>query len=290
MSEVSTQPRARTLLSRFGIAPRKALGQNFLIDDNIIERIVKLARLDATTSVVEIGPGLGAITFGLAAVAKRVTAVDADRTLVPILQTVLSEAGVGNVDVVNADALEFDFAAAAAQAGSPVVVVGNLPYQITSPLLFAVLGAADSGRVVSRALFMVQKEVADRMCATPGGKIYGRLSVMVQQFATVRVVLKVGSRAFLPPPAVLSSVVEIVPRAAPLGPIDSVFRFEHVVKAAFSTRRKMLRNALETAYEREFVGKALTEAAIDGERRAETLTVVEFARLSNALPDPGRGA
>jgi len=290
MSEGPTPPRARALLTRFGIAPRKALGQNFLVDDNVIERIIKLARLDDATSVVEIGPGLGAITFGLAAVAKRVTAVDADRTLVPILQTVLAEAGVNNVDVVNADALEFDFATAAGQAGSPLVVVGNLPYQITSPLLFAVLGAADCGRVVSRALFMVQKEVADRMCATPGGKIYGRLSVMVQQFATVRVVLKVGSRAFLPPPAVLSSVIEIVPRPTPLGPIDSVMRFEQVVKAAFSTRRKMLRNALETAYEREVVGKALAEAAIDGERRAETLTVVEFARLTNALPDPSPGA
>jgi 16S rRNA (adenine1518-N6/adenine1519-N6)-dimethyltransferase len=290
MSEEGAPPRARALLSRFGIAPRKALGQNFLIDDNIIERIVKLARLDGETSVVEIGPGLGAITFGLAAVAKRVTAVDADRTLVPILQTVLAESGVGNVEVVNADALAFDFSAAAVQAGSPLVVVGNLPYQITSPLLFAVLGAADSGRVVSRALFMVQKEVADRMCATPGGKIYGRLSVMVQQFATVRVVLKVGSRAFLPPPAVLSSVIEIVPRSVPLGPIDSVLRFEYVVKAAFATRRKMLRNALETGYEREIVTQALAESAIDGERRAETLTVVEFARLSNALPDPVPGA
>jgi 16S rRNA (adenine1518-N6/adenine1519-N6)-dimethyltransferase len=174
---------------------------------------------------------------------------------------------------------------AASRVARPLVVVGNLPYQITSPLVFAICEAAERGRVISRAIIMVQREFAERMMARPGSKTYGRLSVMVQQWAAVEILFHVGSGAFHPVPAVTSSVVRLTPRPAPLAPVRDADLFADVVRAAFGTRRKMLRRSLEPAFGRIVVRAALERARIDGMRRAEELSIEELARLADAVAE-----
>jgi 16S rRNA (adenine1518-N6/adenine1519-N6)-dimethyltransferase len=194
--------------------------------------------------------------------------------------------GQPNLEIVALDALDFDLAAAAARAGRPLVVVANLPYQITTPLLFAITGSARRGSVVGRAVLMVQRELAERVVAPAGSKTYGRLSVMVQQQAHVEILFNVGAGAFHPPPAVTSTVFRLTVRPAPLAPVRDDRLFAAVVKAAFATRRKMLRRALAPAFG-EAVPRALARAGIDETRRAEELDVVAFARLTEALADEG---
>jgi 16S rRNA (adenine1518-N6/adenine1519-N6)-dimethyltransferase len=273
-------PTARELLALHGLTPKKALGQNFLVDPRVQERIVAAAKIAPDDVVVEIGPGLGALTFRLGEAAKQVIAVDRDRQMVDVLRTQL--ANRPNIEVVLGDALEFDLRRAAEQAGRPLVVVGNLPYVVTSPLLFAILEAAAGGRVVDRAVLMVQKEFAQRMLAPPGSRVYGRLSVMAQQACEAEILFHVGAGAFLPPPAVTSSVLRLRPRPQPLASVEDAGTFERVVREAFGTRRKMLRRALEPGFG-ERAAMALAAAAIDGTRRAEELSVADFARLANAL-------
>jgi 16S rRNA (adenine1518-N6/adenine1519-N6)-dimethyltransferase len=273
-------PTARVLLVRHGLSPKKSLGQNFLVDPRVQERIVAAARLEADDVVVEIGAGLGALTARLGVSAKRVIAIDRDVRLVDILRAELAEQR--NVEVVLADALEFDLRRAAVEAGRPLVVVGNLPYVVTSPLLFAILEAAAGGQVIDRALLMVQKEFAQRMLAPPGSRVYGRLSVMAQQATQAEMLFHVGPGSFLPPPAVTSSVLRLRPRQEPLAPVRDAELFARVVREAFGTRRKMLRRALEPAF-KERAAVALAAAQIEGTRRAEELSVADFARLANAL-------
>jgi 16S rRNA (adenine1518-N6/adenine1519-N6)-dimethyltransferase len=273
-------PTARVLLSRHGLSPKKSLGQNFLVDPRVQARIVAAAGLGSEDIVVEIGAGLGALTARLGDAAKRVIAIDRDARLVEVLRALL--AGRSNVEIVLADALLFDLGQAAAEAGRPLVVVGNLPYVVTSPLLFAILGAAAGGKVIDRAVLMVQKEFAQRMLAPPGSRVYGRLSVMAQQAAEAEILFHVGPGAFLPPPAVTSSVVRLRPRQEPLAPVKDAELFARVVREAFGARRKMLRRALEPAFG-ERAAEALAAANVEGTRRAEELSVADFARLANAL-------
>jgi 16S rRNA (adenine1518-N6/adenine1519-N6)-dimethyltransferase len=273
-------PTARELLARHGLSPKKALGQNFLVDPRVQDRIVAAGQITADDVVVEIGAGLGALTARLGQVAKQVIAIDRDRQLVEVLR---AELGQGtNIDIVLGDALELDFRLAAEKAGRPLVVVGNLPYVVTSPLLFAILDAAAGGAVVDRAVLMVQKEFAQRMLAPSGSRVYGRLSVMAQQAAEAEILFHVGAGAFLPPPAVTSSVFRLRPRKQPLAPVNDRAVFDRVVREAFGTRRKMLRRALEPAFG-ERAAVALAAANIEGTRRAEELSVADFARLANAL-------
>ena len=276
---------ARELLNRYNLRPKKNWGQNFLVDENAKQRIVQAVQAGPDDTVVEIGAGLGAITQGLAAQAKHVVAVDRDPDMIAVLREVF--AGNERVDVQSLDALDFDFAAAALKAGGPVRVAGNLPYQITTPLLFHVLGQAAHGRVVSRAVFMVQKEVADRLAAAPDSKIYGRLSVMVQQVAEVKSLFRVSPHAFLPQPKVVSTVFALTPRAQPLAAVVSDALFASVVRHAFGSRRKMLRRALDAAFGGDVVSKGLAGAGIDETRRAETLSVTEFGALTNAMAAAG---
>ncbi len=273
---------ARTLLSKYCLSPKKAWGQNFLTDPNTQVRIAKAADLQPDDVVVEIGAGLGALTVHLARSAKRVFAVERDPDLVRVLRAELVPR-YGTLLVEPGDALEVDFLAKAREAGRPLVVIGNLPYQITSPLLFRVIDAADGGQVVSRAVFMVQREFAERMAAGPGSKTYGRLSVMVQQAANVRILFHVGSGAFVPPPNVTSTVFRLDLRATPLAPVRDPQVFAMTVAAAFSTRRKMLRRALGTAFGDDVAPAALAAAGILGTRRAEELSVPEFGRLADQL-------
>lgn len=273
-------PTARELLARHGLAPKKALGQNFLVDPRVQERIVAAAQIASDDVVVEIGAGLGALTARLADAARKVIAIDRDRQMVEVLRAELGQRP--NIDIVLGDALEFDLRQAAKRAGRALVVVGNLPYVVTSPLLFAILAAGAGGGVVDRVVVMVQKEFAQRMLAPPGSRVYGRLSVMAQQAAEAEILFHVGAGAFLPPPAVTSSVLRLRPRRQPLAPVDDHGIFDRVVREAFGTRRKMLRRALEPGFG-ERAARALLAANIEGTRRAEELSVADFARLANAL-------
>ena len=288
MSTVSEEKRsplatARELLNRHGLSPKKSLGQNFLVDPRVQERIVGAAEIRDTDVVVEIGAGLGALTTRLADVAKRVIAIDRDAQLVAVLRAELADRP--NLEIVLGDALDFDLGQASRTAGQALVVVGNLPYVVTSPVLFATIEAAAGGQVVDRAIFMVQKEFAQRMLAPPGSRVYGRLSVMVQQAASAEILFHVGAGAFLPPPAITSTVLRLRPRPQPLAEVSDAGLFARVVREAFGARRKMLRRALEPGFGGARAAAALEAAGIAGTRRAEELAVADFARLANALAE-----
>jgi 16S rRNA (adenine1518-N6/adenine1519-N6)-dimethyltransferase len=277
----SVFPTARELLAKHGLLPKRSLGQNFLVDTRVQERIVDAARVSGQDVVVEIGAGLGALTARFLPRAASVIALERDARLVRVLRAEF--AGAANLQIVEGDALEFDLVAAAQAAGRPLVVVGNLPYVVTSPVIFATLEAAAGGQVVDRAVLMVQKEFAQRMLSPSGGREYGRLSVMVQQAAETEILFHVGPGAFLPPPAVVSTVVRLRPRAQPLCESSEAGLFSLVVREAFGTRRKMLRRALEPAFGSARAAAALATAGIAGTRRAEELSVADFVRLAQAL-------
>lgn len=268
---------ARGLLARHGLRAKKSWGQNFLIDRSVQERIVAAAAPDPVDVVVEIGPGLGALTEHLVRLAQRVVAVERDTDMVEVLR----ERFGARLDLRPADALAFDFEEEAGRAGRPLVVVGNLPYQITSPLLFRIIETRPG--TVSRAVIMVQREVAERMAAQPGSKIYGRLSVMVQQAAAVKILFHVGRHAFTPQPQVVSTVLRLDPRPSPLAPVHDPATFAAVVRLGFAGRRKMLRRSLGDPFGAEVVAEALAAAGVPGTKRAEELTVANFGSIADAL-------
>ena len=277
----------RRVLARHGLRAKKSWGQNFLHDRSVHARIVAAAACTAEDVVVEIGAGLGTLTAALAAAEPppaRVIALERDADMLHVLDAELG--GEPRVTITAADAAAFDFVAASREAGRPLVVVGNLPYQLASALVVAIVHA---GGAIARAVVMVQREFAQRVVAPPGSRTYGRLSVTVQQHADARILFHVPPGAFHPAPAVTSSVMRLVLRSAPLAPVRDAALFDEVVKQAFSTRRKMLRRALEPAFGEEAVAHALAAAGIDETLRAERLSVADFARLTDAL-DAARGA
>ena len=263
------------ILRRHGLRPKKEWGQNFLGNERILSALAALARLEPTDTVVELGAGLGHFTRALAASGAQVVAVERDPELVPILKADLKDL---RVEIEQGDAKQVDLAAHARRAGGPVVLVGNLPYHLSSPILFHLL---DNRASVKRAVFLLQREVAERVAAPPGGKEYGLLSVLLGLYADAHVGLAVPRGAFLPPPDVESSalVLELLP--APRAPIGDEQRFRAVVKAAFSQRRKTLWNALNAL---EGGREALTRSGVDPQRRGETLSVAEFAAIERGMP------
>jgi 16S rRNA (adenine1518-N6/adenine1519-N6)-dimethyltransferase len=250
---------------------RKRFGQHFLHDRGVIERI--LAALDPRPGdvIVEIGPGLGALTRPLLERSAPLHVVELDRDLVARLR---SEIPADRLVVHEADALKFDFGALA--GGRRLRVVGNLPYNVSTPLLFHLL---DQSEHISDMLFMLQKEVVDRMAAAAGSKDYGRLSVMLQAHLRVEKLFDVRPGAFTPPPKVDSSVVRLTPHRVPPVAIANADAFARIVRAAFSQRRKTLRNTLKNLVAPE----TMQALGIDPTRRAETLSLAEFARLANHL-------
>jgi 16S rRNA (adenine1518-N6/adenine1519-N6)-dimethyltransferase len=256
------------LLRKHGLRPKKEWGQNFLGDERALSELARLARIEKGDTVVELGAGLGHFTQALAATGARVVAVERDRELVPVLRSELP-----SVEVAEADAKSFDFA----QFGRRVIVCGNLPYHLSSPILFHLL---DQRAFVKRAVLLLQREVADRIAAPPGGRDYGLLSVLVQHVADAHVGLEVSRHFFTPPPEVESCALVLDFLDAPRAEVHDEARFRALVKAAFSQRRKTLWNALKS-----FAGgrAALEKAGIDRQRRAETLSVAEFAALERAL-------
>ena len=260
------------LLRRHGLRPKKEWGQNFLGDEHLLSALAALAQLRPGDTAVELGAGLGHFTRALAATGAHVIAVERDRELAPILRDELPK-----VEVVEADAKSFDLRAVAARAGQRIVVCGNLPYHLSSPILFHLL---DQREAVRRAVLLLQREVAERIAAPPGGRNYGLLSVLVQHVANASLALSVPRHAFTPPPEVESAALVLDFLEKPRAEVRDEARFRALVKAAFSQRRKTLWNALKAM---PGARAALEKSGIDPRRRGETLSVEEFGSIERAL-------
>lgn len=289
---VSAPGRTMELLRRHGITLKKSLGQNFVVDTNVLKRIVDAAELAPRKGVLEIGPGIGALTEQLALAAGRVVAVEIDGRLLPALREMA--AAHGNVEIVHADILKTDlrrlFETHFADMDA-VSVAANLPYYATTPIIMRLL---ETRLPLEHIVVMVQKEVADRMGASPGTKDYGSLSVAVQFYCEAKVIAAVPPSVFIPRPDVDSAVIRLTMRRQPAAAVSDEKFFFEVVRAAFAQRRKTILNNMQAKF-----GKAckadlaalLENIGIDPGRRGETLSIAEFAALSEALleayPKPG---
>jgi len=274
-------PDARTLLEKHGLRAKKHFGQNFLTSERVFRAIVDATVRADDDWIVEVGAGLGTLTARLAERVPegKVIALERDPDMVAVLTAELGH--LGNVEVEAGDALRYDFKAAAKWRGDPITVCGNLPYHIAAPIIFKACAARGA---VARAVVMVQKEMADRMVAGPGTKTYGAMGVMLQSYATCRLVVNAPAGAFTPSPKVDSAVVKLDFTAPPALDLPDEEHHRAVVHAAFGQRRKTLRNALRAVYADDAVAAALAACAIDGQRRGETLSLVEFAALARAIP------
>ena len=264
------------ICKRFDIKMSKKLGQNFLIKRGIVDEIVKAADLQEGEPVLEIGPGIGTLTQGLAQSGANVTAIELDTRLLEVLDTTLAQ--YSNVTIVHGDVLKLDVPSI--MHHERFKVVANLPYYITTPIIMSLL---ESRLPIERLVVMVQKEVALRMVAKPGTKDYGALSVAVQYYTKPDIVLDVPPKSFLPAPAVTSSVIRCVLRDKP--PVDVVDEklFFRVVKAGVAQRRKTFANTMKTTgLSKDRIEELLAKANIDGQRRGETFTLQEFADVANA--------
>lgn len=276
----------REIKEKYGFRLTKSLGQNFLTDKNIIDRIIEGAQIGENDLVIEIGPGIGVITYEASLAARKVIAVEIDRNLIPILAETLAERD--NIEVVNRDILKTDVNALIAEAREKdpaiekVRIIGNLPYYITTPIIMKLL---EEGVCADGITVMMQKEVADRIKAPAGNKTYGALSVAVQYYCEVEGVVNVPKEVFVPQPKVDSAVLNLkIRKEKPVELMDDQVFFQ-VVKAGFGQRRKTLNNSLMgvEGTTREIAGSALEAAGIEPSRRAETLTLEEFAKLSNEV-------
>ena len=264
------------ICKRFDIKMSKKLGQNFLIKRGIVDEIVHAAELTPGEPVLEVGPGIGTLTQGLAQSGADVTAIELDRRLLEVLDTTL--ASYDNVRIIHGDVLKLDVPSI--MNHKPFKVVANLPYYITTPIIMSLL---ESRLPIERLVVMVQKEVALRMVAKPGTKDYGALSVAVQYYTEPDIVLDVPPKSFLPAPAVTSSVIRCVLRDKP--PVDVIDEklFFRVVKAGFAQRRKTFSNTMKTTgLSKDRIEELLAKANIDCQRRGETFTLQEFADVANA--------
>lgn len=272
------------LLSSRNLFPKKHMGQNFLAEPSTAEMIIRRACLSDAV-VVEIGAGVGALTVFAASVAKHVYAVEKDRDLAGVLEAVLIEKGVRNVEIINKNIFDVGFEEIAVGQDAPLVVIGNLAYNISSQVIVSLISKR---RIIERAVLMFQTEMARRLYADPGSKEYGRLSVMTRYCADVYRIARVRANQFYPRPRVDSEVIEIRFRAPEVKAMDEAL-LSGLVKAAFGKRRKTLRNALsgsELGADDRILDKAFASAGIDGSRRAETLSVTEFVTLSNCIHTP----
>lgn len=282
--DVGSPKRTKDIIAKYGFTFKKSLGQNFLIDQNILRKIVSAAELDETKGALEIGPGIGALTQQLSQEAGRVTAIEIDNRLIPILQDVFADSP--NVHVEHGDVLKLNLPELMEKqfAGlSGVSVVANLPYYVTTPILMKLL---EEKLPLENIVVMIQKEVAQRMAAKPGGKEYGSLSVAVQYYCVPELVCIVPHTVFIPQPNVDSAVIKLSLREKPAVDVQNEDHFFRTVQASFSQRRKTLMNNL-TAFvgkaNRDQLGPLLSSCGIDPTRRGETLSLEEFASLSKAL-------
>ncbi|WP_323693823.1 16S rRNA (adenine(1518)-N(6)/adenine(1519)-N(6))-dimethyltransferase RsmA [Staphylococcus pseudintermedius] len=280
--DIATPSRTRALLNQYGFNFKKSLGQNFLIDVNIINRIIDASGIDHMTGVIEIGPGMGSLTEQLAKNAQHVLAFEIDQRLIPVLDDTLSS--YNNVTVINEDILKANVAEAIQQHLShceKIMVVANLPYYITTPILLTLL---EQDLNIDGYVVMMQKEVGERLNAQVGTKAYGSLSIVAQYYTETSRVLTVPKTVFMPPPNVDSIVVKLMKRESPIVDVDNPNAFFKMTKGAFSQRRKTIYNNYQNLFEngkeqKETIMQWLERADIDPKRRGETLSIQEYARL-----------
>ena len=284
--DIATPIRTKEILQKYGFSFKKSLGQNFLIDPNILRNIVSHAYLTENSGAIEIGPGIGALTEHLAREAKKVVSFEIDQRLLPVLEDTLSP--YDNVTIVHSDILKADVVKVIEQEMpgiEDIMVVANLPYYVTTPILMKLL----NDRLPIRGfVVMMQKEVADRITAKPGTKAYGSLSIAIQYYCTAEIAMVVPKTVFMPQPNVDSAVIRLIKHnTPPVEVIDEDFLFE-VSRASFAQRRKTIFNNLQAGLQngkqkKELIVSALEEAGIEPTRRGETLSIQEFGKLSNCL-------
>lgn len=284
MAYLGTPSATKEIINKYSFAFQKKFGQNFLIDSNVLESIIRGAEITKDDFVLEIGPGIGTMTQYLCEAARQVVAVEIDKMLIPILEDTLSE--YDNVEVINQDVLKVDIKSLAEEKnnGEPIKVVANLPYYITTPII---MGLFESGVPIDSITIMVQKEVADRMQTVPGSKDYGALSLAVQYYATAKVILNVSATCFMPRPNVDSAVIKLTRHKEPtVNVADEKLMFK-IIRASFNQRRKTLVNGLknspELSFSKEQIVKAIEKIGKPETIRGEALTLEEFAELANAF-------
>lgn len=283
--DISTPRRTKEIIQKHGFSFKKSLGQNFLIDQNILGKIVGAAELDPEKGALEIGPGIGALTEKLGQAAGKVVAIEIDQRLIPILGEVLEpypQIKVVHGDVLRLDLKELFTREFASQTG--VSVVANLPYYVTTPILMKLL---EERLPLENIVVMIQKEVAERMAAAPGSKTYGSLSIAVQYYSEPELVCVVPHTVFIPQPNVDSAVIRLKVRTSPPVEVTNEEFFFETVQASFSQRRKTISNNLKSRFfpkeDRTRLEELLAASGIEPSRRAETLSLEEFARLANVL-------
>ncbi|WP_070121531.1 16S rRNA (adenine(1518)-N(6)/adenine(1519)-N(6))-dimethyltransferase RsmA [Bacillus marinisedimentorum] len=283
--DIATPIRTKEILEKFGFSFKKSLGQNFLIDPNVLKKIVSQSGLSKTSGAIEIGPGIGALTEQLARTAGKVVAFEIDQRLLPILDETLApydNATVIHKDVLKADVrqvIEKEFA-----DFEDIWVVANLPYYVTTPILMKLL---EEDLPIKGIVVMIQKEVADRIAASPGTKDYGSLSIAVQYYTEAETTVTVPKTVFIPQPNVDSAVIRLTKRAQPPVDVKDESLFFSVVRSSFAQRRKTILNNLghnlSDLFDKQAVAESLEAAGIDPKRRGETLSIEEYGRLSNVL-------
>ncbi|NSL52878.1 16S rRNA (adenine(1518)-N(6)/adenine(1519)-N(6))-dimethyltransferase RsmA [Calidifontibacillus erzurumensis] len=283
--DIATPVRTKMILEKYGFSFKKSLGQNFLIDLNILNRIVDFAELTENSGVIEIGPGIGALTEQLAKRAKKVVAFEIDGRLLPILAETLEP--YPHVKIIHEDVLKANVKQVIAEEfedGQDLMVVANLPYYVTTPIIMKLL---NDHLPIRGLVVMLQKEVADRIAASPGTKDYGSLSIAVQYFTEAKMVMTVPKTVFIPQPNVDSAVIRLTKRPTPAIKVENEEFFFTVVRASFAQRRKTIFNNLTSHFkqtiEKQTIEKALLDAGIDPKRRGETLSIEEFGNLSDSL-------
>ncbi|SFB96636.1 16S rRNA (adenine1518-N6/adenine1519-N6)-dimethyltransferase [Alkalibacterium subtropicum] len=288
--DIATPNRTKEILRTYGLSAKKSLGQNFIIDTNILRNIVEAGEVSDRTTVIEVGPGIGALTEQLAKQAGNVIAFEIDDRLLPVLADTLSP--YDNIEIIHEDILNVDleaFYASHLKDAKEIVVVANLPYYITTPIIIRFL---ESQLPIDRMVLMMQKEVASRLSAQPSTKAYGSLSIAVQYYMDAEVAFTVPKTVFMPQPNVDSAIIRLSRKATMGIDVKDEELFFTLTRAAFVQRRKTLWNNLQVAFGKkqtvkEKMSEALTSAGIDPKRRGETLSIEEFGRMSNAFSAAG---
>ena len=284
--DIATPIRTKMILEKYGFSFKKSLGQNFLIDTNILRNIVEHAGLTDESAAIEVGPGIGALTEQLAKVCKKVVAFEIDQRLLPILNDTLSP--YPNTKIIHQDVLKANVKEVIDEelmGIEDIMVVANLPYYVTTPIILKLL---EERLPIRGIVCMLQKEVADRIAAKPGTKEYGSLSIAIQFYTEAEIVMMVPKTVFIPQPNVDSAVIRLTKRNEPLYPVISEDFFFTVTRGSFAQRRKTILNNLMSSLpkgkeKKEMILSALQEAEVEPSRRGESLSIKEFALLSDAL-------
>lgn len=282
MKDIATIGRTKEIVEKYNFSTKKSLGQNFLIDRNIIQEVLKKARINDDIGVIEVGPGIGSLTEQLAKVAKKVVAFEIDDRLIPVLNDTLSP--YGNIKIIHEDVLQADIGKVIKEEFSDVkevIVVANLPYYITTPILMNFLMYH---KEISRFYTMMQKEVGERLSASPSSKSYGSLSIAIQYYTEAKIIQNVPKTVFMPPPNVDSIVVELVRHENPPVKVDDEETFFKLTRGAFVMRRKTIYNNYQSLFKdgkkkKEDILAMLEAAEIDPKRRGESLSIQEYARI-----------